>query len=197
MNNADTYRPGSNLIFAGIGVTMSGLFIWSSFYQGGTTSVAINSCIAAAILACIYTFLIRPKVTFYDEGVVITNPLEEITIGWGDVIDLDSRWALTFATQNFSVSAWAATAPGRYHSRNIHIEDIRGLGVDWGESMSSSDSPRSDSGAAIYRARVRITRFKNNSSAISLETNRSREITPLIIGALFLLAAIVIASLGH
>ncbi len=197
MNNADTYRPGSNLVFAGIGVAMSGLFIWSSFYQGNATSVEISICIAAAILSCIYTFLIRPKVTFYDEGVVITNPLEEITIGWGDVIDLDSRWALTFATQNFTVSAWAATAPGRYHSRNIHIEDIRGLGVDWGESMSSSDSPRSDSGAAIYRARVRIARFKNNSSVNSVETNRSREITPLLIGALSLLAAIVIAALGR
>ena len=197
MNNADTYRPNSNLVFAGIGVTMSGLFIWSSFYQGGATSVAINICIAAAILACIYIFLIRPKVTFYDEGVVITNPLEEITIGWGEIINLDSRWALTFATTGFTVSAWAATAPGRYHSRNIHIEDIRGLGVDWGGSMSSSDSPRSDSGAAIYRARVRIARFKNNSSANSLETSRSRKITPLLIGALSLLAAIVIATLGR
>jgi uncharacterized membrane protein YobD (UPF0266 family) len=73
VNNADTYRPNSNLLFAGIGVTMCGLFIWSSFYQGGAASVAINICVASAILACIYTFLIRPKVTFYDEGVVITN----------------------------------------------------------------------------------------------------------------------------
>ena len=200
MNNADTYRPTSNLVFAGIGVTMSGLFVWSSFYQGGANSIstiATYICVAGAVLACIYTFLIRPKVTFYDEGVVITNPLEEITMSWGDVVDLDSRWALTIATKEFTVSAWAATAPGRHHARNIHAADIKGLGIEWGESMSSGDSPRSDSGAAIYRARTRLQRFINNPIQAAIESGRKRQIKPLLAGGLLLVAAILINNFGH
>lgn len=197
MSNADVYRPNSNLIFGGFGVLMSALFLWSSFYQGRGATIATSACITGAVLACIYTFLIRPKVTFYDEGLVITNPLEKITIGWRDVIDLDSRWALTIATKGFTVSAWAATAPGRHHARNIHVNDIKGLDVDLGGSMRSNESPRSDSGASIYRARVRIARFQNNPGTQSLETKREREIAPLVVGAILIIAAILINSLGH
>ena len=197
MSNADVYRPNSNLVFGGFGILMSALFTWSSFYQGDTTTIATSICISAAVIACVYTFVLRPKVTFYDEGVVITNPLEKITIGWADVIDLDSRWALTLATKDFTVSAWAATAPGRYHARNIHVNDIRGLDVDLGGSMRSNESPRSDSGASIYRARVRIAKFRNNPKSISLESKREREIASLAVGAILVIAAILINSLGH
>ena len=197
MSNADVYRPNSNLIFGGFGVLMSALFTWSSFYQGGVTTIATSICISGAVIACVYTFVLRPKVTFYDEGLVITNPLEKITIGWADVIDLDSRWALTLATKDFTVSAWAATAPGRYHARNIHVNDIRGLDVDLGGSMRSNESPRSDSGASIYRARVRIAKLRNNPKSISLESKREREIASLAVGAILVIAAILINSLGH
>ena len=176
---------------------MSALFMWSSFYQGSATTIATSACITGAVIASVYTFLLHPKVTFYDEGLVITNPLEKITIGWRDVIDLDSRWALTLATENFTVSAWAATAPGRHHARNIHVSDIKGMDVEMGGSMRSNESPRSDSGASIYRARVRISRFKNNPGAQSLESKREREFTPLLIGAVLLIAAILINTLGH
>jgi len=197
MSNADVYRPNSNLVFGGFGTVMSALFIWSSFYQGGATTIVTSTCIAGAVIACIYTFLLRPKVTFYDEGLVITNPVEKITIGWADVIDLDSRWALTLATKDFTVSAWAATAPGRHHARNIHVNDIKGLDVDLGGSMRSNESPRSDSGASIYRARVRIAKFKNSPGSQSLESKRERELVPLIVGAILVIAAILVNSLGH
>ncbi len=197
MSNADLYRPNSNLIFGGFGALMSALFVWSSFYQGDGATIATSACIAGAILTCIYTVLFRPKVTFYDEGLVITNPLEKITIGWRDVLDLDSRWALTITTKDFTVSAWAGTAPGRHHARNIHINDIRGLDVDQGGSMRSNESPRSDSGASIYRARVRIARFKNNSETQTLETTRERQVAPLLVGAILVIAAILINSFGH
>jgi hypothetical protein len=197
MRNADVYRPNSNLLFAAFGVVMSALFIWSSFYQGGATSIATSICVAGVVMTCIYTFLFRPKVTFYDEGLVITNPLEKITVGWGDVVDLDSRWALTIATKEFTVSAWAATAPGRHHARNIHVNDIKGLDVDLGGSMRSNESPRSDSGASIYRARVRIARFQNNPGSQSLDSKREREIAPLVVGAILVIAAVLINTLGH
>ena len=197
MSNADVYRPKSNLIFAGIGIVLSAFFLWSSFYQGGAVSESSSACAAIFIVLSIYIFLIRPKVTFFDEGIVITNPLEEISIGWADVIMLDSKWAFAIQTKDFTVSAWAATAPGRHHAKNIHASEIKGLDVELGGSMRTADSPRSDSGATAYRARIRLQRFMNTGAHNSLITARKREFKPGIAALVFLIAAIAINFLGH
>jgi len=197
MTNADIYRPNSNKIFAGIGFLLSAFFLWSSFYQGGAASEATSTCVALFVALCIYIFLVRPKVSFYDEGVIITNPIETITIGWADVVELDSKWAFAIETKGFTVSAWAATAPGRHHSRNIHTNEIKGLGVDLDGNMRVADSPHSDSGATIYRAKIRLQKFRNAGGANSLPTQRVREIKPLIAAGAFLLAAILINIFGH
>lgn len=197
MSNADVFRPHSNIVFALIGFALSGLFAWASFYQGGSASEATSSFVALFVVLCIYIFLVRPKVTFYDEGIVITNPIEEITIGWADVIELDSKWALAIETKDFIVSAWAATAPGRHHARNIHVNEIKGLDVDLAGSMRTADSPRSDSGAAAYRARTRLQKFRNSDQHTSLHTRRKWQIEPLIAAGAALVLAICINIFGH
>ncbi len=196
MNNVEIYRPRANLIFAGIGIVLCGLFIWSSFYQSGAKSEATSTLVALFVLVSIYIFVIRPKVTFSDEGVVITNPLEEITIGWADVTAMDTRWALSLETKEFTVSAWAATASGR-HRRNIHHSEIKGLDVDLGGSMRVGDSPHSDSGATAYRARVRLKRFESAVNQKSLKTSRHRQLLPLILALTALVAAILVNLVGH
>jgi len=196
MNNIDVYRPNSNVIFAGIGAVLSAFFIWSSFYQDSVTSEITSTLTALFIIICIYIFLIRPKVSFSDEGVVITNPLEEFTIGWGDVIAMDTRWALSIETKEFTVSSWAATASGR-HRRNIHHTEIKGLDIDLGGSIRTADSPYSDSGAAAHRARVRLKRFQESDRIQSLATSRKRQLRPLTAAILALVAAIATNFLGH
>ncbi|MEI6295015.1 MAG: hypothetical protein WCO95_03040 [Actinomycetes bacterium] len=196
MNNADIFRPRSNVIFAGIGLVLSGLFVWSSFYQSSGVSQITSALIALTVIICVYIFLIRPKVLFCDEGVVITNPLEEFTVGWNDVIQMDTRWALTIETKEFTVSAWAATATGRPR-RSIHHTEIKGLDIDQGGSIRTADSPHYDSGAAAHRARVRIKRFQSSGQFQSLTTSRKRQ-PQLLLAALFsLVAAIATNFLGH
>lgn len=196
MKNCETYRPHANLVFAGIGVVLCGLFVWSSFYQGGAVGELTSIFFALAVLSCIYTFLIRPKICFGDEGIIITNPLDEFTIGWGDVIQMDTRWALTIETKDFTVSAWAATASGR-HRRNIHHSDIKGLDIDFGGSIRTADSPNSDSGAAAYRARVRQRRFQDLGNIPSIATSRKRDFKPLAFVGVALALAIATNALGH
>ena len=197
MTNVEIYRPRSNLVFAGIGIVLSSFFVWSSFYQGGVTSEITSILVAGFVLLCIHIFLIHPKVTFYDEGVVIANPIEEITIGWADVLELDSKWALTIETKSFIVSAWAANAPGRHHRRNIHASEIKGMDVELGGSMRTADSPRSNSGAAVYRARVRLQKFRNIGGSNSLATTRQRQLKPSIMAGICLIAAIATNAFGH
>lgn len=197
MNQTETYRPKSSLLFAGIGLVFCGFFLWSSFYQGGTTSEITSSLVTAFVATCIYMFLIKPKVDFQEGGIIITNPTEEITIGWADVIDIDARWALAIATDNFIASAWAAPAPGRHRSRSIHVTEIRGLGIELDGSIRPADSPRSDSGAAAHLARINFQKFKMQRGLQSLATERRRNFRPLVLAGVFLIAAITINLFGH
>lgn len=197
MNNQETYRPRANLIFAGFGVVLCGLFTWSSFYQSSATSEFTSALVALFVLICIYIFLIRPKISFGDEGVVITNPFEEITVGWADVVQLDTRWALSIETKEFTVSSWAATASGRHRGRSIHHTEIKGLDIQFGESIRKSDSPHSDSGAAAFRARVRLKRFQDSGGFNSLTTGRVRQLKPLAFSVASLAAAIATNFFGH
>ena len=197
MSNVDTYRPNSQLIYAAIGILITLMFVWSSFYTGGATSEVVSTLIALFVLVFIYIFLIRPKIIFCDEGIIIVNPIEDVTIGWADVIELDSKWAMAIATEKFTVSSWVATAPGRYRNRGIHVTELKGLDIESGGSIRIADSPRSDSGAAIYRARVRLKRFQDRGNIASLITSRKRQIKPLALACLALVAAIATNFFGH
>ncbi|MEJ0014849.1 MAG: hypothetical protein WDN07_04865 [Actinomycetota bacterium] len=197
MTNVEIYRPKSNLVFAGIGIVLCLFFVWSAFYQGGVTSEITSVLFTLFILDFIYIFLIHPKITFCDEGVVITNPTEEIVIGWADVRELEAKWAMAIETEKFTVSAWAATAPGRHQSRNIHINEVVGLGIELDGVIRPADSPRSDSGAATYRAKIRLEKFRRNNGSISLVTSRKRSWNKVLIGGVFLIVAILVNALGH
>ena len=197
MTNVETYRPHSSLVFAGFGIVLCTFFIWSSFYQGGTTSEITSTFVALFVVVCIYIFLIRPKIIFCDEGIIITNPLEEITIGWADVIELDARWAMAIQTEKFTVSAWAATAPGRQRTKNVHFTEVKGMDVDFGDTMRVADSPRSDSGAATHRAKTRLAKFRRSDESKSLITSRVHTWNALILAAVLLITAIVFNGFGH
>jgi hypothetical protein len=196
MNNREIYRPNASLVFAGIGVLLCALFVWSSFYEGGARSEVTSALVALFVITFIYIFLVRPKILFADEGIVIINPIEEFTIGWADVIAMDTRWALSIETKEFTVSAWAGTASGRPR-RSIHHTEIKGLDIELGGSMRVGDSPHSDSGAAAYRARTRLKRFNEVGGIPSLVTGRKRQLEPLLLALVLLVAAIAINFAGH
>ena len=62
------------------------------------------------------------------------------------------------------IHAWAAQAPGRYHSRTVHATEIRGLQIPDTNSMRAGESPRSHSGVAVALARIRLDAFAKNQS---------------------------------
>ena len=196
MTDTETYRPRTNLIFGGIGIVLCGLFIWSSFYQGGVRSEITSALVALFVLITIYIFLIRPKVTFGNEGLIITNPIEEFTISWSDVIQMDTRWAFAVETKEFTVSAWAATSSGRPRL-SIHESEIKGLDIDVGGSIRVADSPTTDSGAVAYRAKVRFKRFQSAPTPQTVTTRRKRQLKPLLLAVLTLIAALLVNFVGH
>ncbi len=196
MNNREIFRPRTNLNLAVFGVVICGLFTWSNFYDASTASKIASSLVALFALISIYIFLVRPKIVFGDEGMIIVNPLHEYTIAWSDVLMIDTRWALTVETTEFKVYAWAATASGRKR-RSIHHTEVRGLDIDQGGSIRTADSPFTDSGAAAFRLRAKLKKFQEGKIEQSLATSKQSQFQLFSLALIALGAAIAITLLGH
>jgi len=164
MTNPEIYRARSSYFFAvSIYFLTAGLTAQSFYLE------TINSFIKTLSWSLLISYLfhlsfIRPKVTIFDEGITITNPLREITIGWDQVQEISAKFSMYVTVGGEKVHAWAAQAPGRYHSRNVHASEVRGLQIPDTSNMRAGESPRSHSGVAVALARIRLDAFASNQT---------------------------------
>lgn len=147
---------------AGVVFLMSTIMSIQTAIQGDLhgTLTAIAWGITASALA--YLIFIRPKVTLFDEGITITNPFIEITVGWQAVEEIEARYCMSIAVGERQIYAWAAPAPGRYHARTVHESEIRGLKVGASNVIRPGESPRTHSGVAIHLAKLRFEKFHDS-----------------------------------
>jgi hypothetical protein len=129
--------------------------------QGNDREMLITATWAIAVSSMAQLVFARPKVILFDEGITIVNPFLTITTGWHRVDAIDAKFTMSILVGPKTIYAWAAPAPGRYHSRSIHETDLRGMRVDSAEMIRPGESPRSHSGAATYLARIRLENFRN------------------------------------
>lgn len=166
MTNAEVFRPRSNLVY-GISIFLFSIGITSAYlYESGLETKI--SALIFNLLFCYIAFLLflRPKVTFFDEGVVITNPFQEITVGWGDIDSIEARYTMYLLVGSKKIHAWAAPAPGRYHARSVHPNELKGMNIPDLHNMRPGESPRTHSGVATYLARKRHESFRNSSFGV-------------------------------
>ena len=132
---------------------------------GFNFGLIIASIWGALICSICYQIFIHPKVVFFDEGVEIVNPFTHHLIGWQDVEQIDTRYTMSIKTSGESVGlkkiyAFAAPAPGRYHSRSIHQSELRGLYIQNTGSIQAGQSPNSHSGVASAIANQKMIAFQ-------------------------------------
>lgn len=194
MSNVENFRPRSGYLLA-----FTAYFAISSFsyvnildygFQGGLPSIAWGLWLCALL----YLIFIHPKIIFSDEGVVIINPMKKITIGWQEISEIDARFTMyvDHLPTGVRYHAFAAQAPGRYHSRNIHPNEVKGLRIGDSGMIRAGESPRSNSGAATAIARSRHENFRKSGHLTGLNfaiaINKSGL---LIITALLTLALVI------
>jgi hypothetical protein len=176
VTNIETFRARTNYWLGGIATLLTGLFLWSSFLQGGRINEVSTLLIATVIEMLIYIFLIRPRVSYCDEGIIIINPIVRYTIGWRDVEIIDAHWALTLTFREGggtrTISAWAAPGPDRHHARGFHSSEITGMRIEEAGTMRPALSPRTDSGVATYLAQMRFRRYDSSGRTASLDYDR-------------------------
>ena len=167
MNNPQVFRPKSGYIFAGMAFWIVATMLYLQIIDYGFNLGLIIASIWGALVCLIgYQIFIHPKVVFFDEGVEIVNPFTHHLIGWQDVEQIDTRYTMSIKTHGEGVGtkqiyAFAAPAPGRYHSRTIHQSELRGLNIQSAGSIQSGQSPRSHSGVASAIANQKLVNFRS------------------------------------
>jgi hypothetical protein len=158
------YRPRSSYFFAGAIYILCAGIAGQSFFTETPEGIATTIAWCLLVAYAFHLGFVRPKVTFFDEGITITNPLKEITIGWGEIDDISARYSMYIQVGGEKIYAWAAQAPGRYHSRTVHASEVRGLKIPDLYNMRPGESPRSHSGQALALARIRFDAFHDSAS---------------------------------
>jgi hypothetical protein len=159
------YRPRSSYFFAGAIYILCAGLVGQSFFTETSEGVATTIAWCLLVAYAFHLGFVRPKVTFFDEGITITNPLKEITIGWGEIEDISARYSMYIQVGGEKIYAWAAQAPGRYHSRTVHASEVRGLKIPDLYNMRPGESPRTHSGQALALARIRFDVFHDSASS--------------------------------
>jgi hypothetical protein len=159
MSNSEIYRPRSSYFFAGAIYILCAGIAAQSFFSESYRGIATTISWALLISYLFHLGFIRPKVTFFDEGITITNPLREITFGWDRVQEISAQYSMYIQVDGEKIYAWAAQAPGRYHTRNIHSSELRGMNLPDPLNIRAGESPRTHSGVAVAIARIRRDNF--------------------------------------
>jgi hypothetical protein len=136
----------------------------------------------------------QPHIEVSEQGVIIVNLLKAHRIPWGQIVRIDTRWALELYTEKRKYTAWSAPAPGRHASMLASR--------DQGEHLPKSsyvagtvrpgDLVNTDSGSAA--ARIRTIWEQRKHQAVTEEQQTSWSKTKLIV-LLVLLAATAALSL--
>lgn len=191
MSNVENFRPRSGYLLAFTAYFAISAFAYINVldygFQGGLPSIVWGLWLSVLL----YLIFIHPKVIFSDEGLVIINPMKKVTIGWQEISEIDARFTMYVIHLPTGVRhhAFAAQAPGRYHSRNIHPNEVKGLRIGDSGMIRAGESPRSNSGAATAIARAKHENFGKSGNLVGLKFATEFNRTGLIIIAtLFSLA---------
>ena len=191
MTNLSSFRPTSALVMAGSVFLLDLLFLVQViFYGDGQWFTQLTLMLAS--LAIVWVLFVRPKVQIFDEGITVVNPFITATIGWAEVDEVETRFALTIHSGDAKVVAFAAPAPGRYQARTIHKSEFRGVASDKDFGMRPGDSPRTHSGAAAHLARTKLEQFRARGGK-SAKRNGSFNVA----SAAVLLASAILVVLGQ
>ena len=164
MTNKHVYRPTSSWVYFGFIAAVELSVIIAFAVAGKTQDVILSLINSIAADALCYILLVRPKLVYSDEGILIVNPLRSFDIGWEVANEFDTRFSFKVETDEGTFGAWAATAPGRMSTRHMHESDYRGTGLGSRKVISPSDNPRAESGVALILA------LKRKSEAVAAGT---------------------------
>ncbi|WP_323959024.1 PH domain-containing protein [Arthrobacter sp. JZ12] len=150
------FRPRSSrwiLVIAGVVV---GVGLAASVASSGFQSLASTAPLLA-IGAVAWWLFWYPTVVVGPAAVELRNPVRTVTVPWGALIHVDTKYALKLVTPGGSYSAWAAPAPGvrgTYAGKPEHMKNLPGTSYGPAGSVRPGDLTNTDSGLAALLVRT-------------------------------------------
>jgi hypothetical protein len=186
------FRPRGGVILAVLAIALCLAILISIVVTDGVPGLLAWSWPVIAFGWLAWLLYIRPSVTLTDGFVEIRNPLRTHRVPWGDIVDVESRFALTVKTADGRViRAWAAPAPGARQALSTRREDVSRAPGD-GQTRRPSDAEGTHSGDATALV-LRALEQHRRSGGASLPggTVTTWSVIPLAATVLLLVAAAV------
>ena len=165
---------------AGLVFVLDLLFAIQVFFFGDG-SWLVQSGLILSTAAFGWVLFVHPRILIFDEGITVVNPFATTTFGWAEVESIETQYAFTVESPKGRVVAWAAPAPGRYHARNLHATELKGVEYDRDFGLRPGDSPKSQSGAAANVARKRLVEFRKFKKVDSVAHSKRLNHTGIIL----------------
>lgn len=161
---SETFRPRSNLVWAGISILLISLFATNSFVVNtNPVQIVMEVLICLALVGVCFVIWIRPKLIFRDEVLEVINPLKTEVIPYDDVVELQTQWALRIVHTGGKTTVWVAPASGKRKWIAEQRFGMYGSHVPLSQSTHNTAETMSGgldsfSGQAAYMIRERIKR---------------------------------------
>lgn len=161
----ETFRPRSNFVWAAVAIMLIVLFATNSLlFSENALQNYFELGLCCLLAAATYLIWLRPKLVLRADAIEVTNPLKKETIPYSDVIELETKWALTIIHSQGNTKVWVAPASGKrrwiadktfgFYGSSVPLTETR---TNDSEAMSASLD--SLSGQAAYMIRERIKRL--------------------------------------
>jgi hypothetical protein len=195
MSQPVVFRPRGGVVLAVIAIVVCAVaLVFLAVYDGIPALVRWGWPIVLIAWGS-WLLYVRPAVTVTDGFVEIRNIVRTHRVPWGDVADVDSRYALTIVTASGRrIRAWAAPAPGARAALTTRREEVNRTPGD-GDTRRPSDSENSHSGGAAALVRRHLDAYRREGGAgLAGATTTTWDAAP--IGVTVALAAAAVLSVA-
>ncbi|GAA1992637.1 PH domain-containing protein [Microbacterium pumilum] len=193
-----TFRPRGGAILAAIAIAICAIGLAYVAVTEGVVSLVTWAWPIVAVAWGAWLLYIRPSVRVTDGFVEVRNIVRTYRVPWGDVEDIDSRYALTIQTvDGRRIRAWAAPAPGARQAMTTRREEVTRTPGE-GDTRRPSDARGTSSGdAAEVVRRAFETYQREGGTVLPGGTVTTWDIPVIVVTILLVAGAILTLVLPH
>jgi hypothetical protein len=193
-----TFRPRGGQIVAWVAIAICALGLVFIAVTDGVPSLIVWAWPIVLVAWLAWILYIRPRVQISEGFIEVGNVFRTHRVPWGDVADVDSRYALTVhTTGGRSIRAWAAPAPSARQAMTTNREEVARTPGE-GDMRRPSDAEGTASGDATALVRRTLEQYRRSGGSTTPDGTVSTLNTPVIaVTAVLIAAAVLSLALPH
>lgn len=193
-----TFRPRGGQILAWVAIGVCALGLVFIAVSDGFASLALWSWPILLVAWLAWALYVRPSVQISEGFIEIVNVFRTHRVPWGDVADVDSRYALTVRTTGGrSIRAWAAPAPGARQALTTRREEVSRTPGEL-DTRRPSDAEGTPSGDATALVRRTLEQYRRSGGdATPGGTVTTLNVSVIGVTAVLIAATVLALALPH